>query len=59
METMDKITTPFFTTKNYGTGLGTYLSKKIVDAHKGKLIYESTKGVGTSVYIKLDQYDLV
>ena len=53
-----KITEPFFTTKQNGTGLGVYLSKEIIMAHNGEMLYESY-GKGTNVYIKLDLFDLV
>lgn len=34
-----------------GMGYGTYIAKKIVDAHKGKIWAESKLGFGTSVFI--------
>lgn len=41
---VEKIFTPFFTTKEIGqgTGLGLSISKKIVEHHNGNLIYDST-----------------
>lgn len=44
---------PFYTTKNNGTGLGTTLSKEIVEAHHGKISYESIINKGTTVKIIL------
>ena len=46
-ETLDKITTPFVTTKDYGTGLGVCLSNEIIKAHKGSLSYSSVLKKGT------------
>jgi signal transduction histidine kinase len=50
-----KIGNPFFTTKdpNMGTGLGLFITFKIIDDHKGKIGYESKKGEGTEVEICL------
>lgn len=51
---MDKIMKCFFTTKNYGTGLGLCISKKYVDEHQGSsLSVESEEGKGTTVRIGL------
>ncbi len=52
-EQLAKIKTPFFTTKQGGTGLGLYLSDEIIKAHDGSLVYNSKKDIGTTVCIKL------
>lgn len=44
---------PFYTTKVNGTGLGVSLSYEIVEAHNGKLIYDSILGKGTTVTMLL------
>lgn len=50
-ENMDKITEPFFTTKENGTGLGVGLSMEIIKKHHGKMKYHSKLGKGTKVEI--------
>jgi signal transduction histidine kinase len=52
-EDMPHIFNPFFTRKNYGTGLGLSLVKKIVDIHQGVIDIFSKKNEGTKVFIIL------
>ena len=52
-ETLSKIFVPFNTTKEKGTGLGVCLSKEIIEAHKGKITYNSILNKGTIVKIVL------
>lgn len=40
----DEIFTPFFTTKDFGSGIGLSYSKQIIRAHKGCLNFTSTPG---------------
>lgn len=54
-ESMEKLFSPFFTTKPDGTGLGLCQSRKTVDAHGGELRVESELGVGTKFEILLDR----
>lgn len=54
---LKRIKEPFYTTKNRGTGLGVSLSYEIIEAHKGKIVYESEEGVGTTVKISLPLYN--
>ena len=52
-EQLEKIKTPFFTTKVGGTGLGLYLSDEIIKAHEGSIVYDSKKNKGTTVCVTL------
>lgn len=52
-ETQDNAFTPFYTTKEEGSGIGLSLSKQIVLLHKGSLVFDSEKGKGTEVSIFL------
>jgi signal transduction histidine kinase len=44
---------PFFTTKARGIGLGLAVSKRVVDAHHGDIIVESTVGEGSTFRVTL------
>lgn len=46
-EELEKIFTPFYTTKNRGSGLGLATCQKIVDSHRGFLRVDSQPGDGT------------
>ena len=54
---LKKIFNPFFTTKQYGTGLGLYICKKILSMHKGTIRIESRQDEGTTVKITLPLHD--
>jgi signal transduction histidine kinase len=43
---------PFFTTKEYGTGLGLTNAKRLVEGNGGQMIIQSTEGQGTEVILK-------
>lgn len=49
---LEKITTPFFTTKSNGNGLGLAIVKRIVNAHKGEFSITSNTTDGTTTTVK-------
>ena len=52
---LNKVFDPYFTTKQAksGTGLGLYITKKVVEDHNGSIKVESTSGAGTVFTIRL------
>ncbi len=52
---MSKIFDPYFTTKQgkSGTGLGLYITKKVIEDHNGSIKVDSTPNVGTKFLIRL------
>ncbi len=53
-ETGEKIFTPFFSLKGEkGTGLGLFISNKIIEQHGGEIIVKSNLGQGTLFRIKI------
>lgn len=58
-EELEKIKEPFYrvdksrSRKQGGTGLGVSLCQKIVEKHEGTMKYDSQKGVGTTVTIRI------
>ncbi len=52
-EHLEKIWSPFFTTKEKGAGLGMAICQKIVTGHAGSLDAESEPGKGTTIRIHL------
>lgn len=52
-EAMAKIFQPYFTTKAGGTGLGLPTSRRIVEAHHGRMDLQSEPGRGTDFQIRI------
>ncbi len=52
-ETLNKVTTPFFTTRETGTGLGLAISQHLMQVMNGRLEIRSRPGEGTTVTLTL------
>ncbi|MDR7077564.1 PAS domain S-box-containing protein [Neobacillus niacini] len=52
-ERLQKMGEPFYSSKEKGTGLGLTVSYKIVQSHKGNIVFDSEFGCGTTVNITL------
>jgi two-component system, LuxR family, sensor kinase FixL len=57
-DVLERIFTPFFTTKARGTGLGLPTAKRIVEAHSGSIAIECPLSGGTAVVIELPAADV-
>jgi PAS domain S-box-containing protein len=47
------IMTPFYTTKTEGMGMGLAISRSLIEAHEGTLLFNSIPGKGTTFYFTL------
>ena len=54
-ETLAKVFQPYFTTKSGGTGLGLPASRRIIEAHHGRIDIHTEPGRGTDFTITLPQ----
>ncbi len=52
-QTLENMFNPFFTTKDSSTGLGMFISKKIIDNHGGHIEIQSEPARGTTVTVLL------
>ena len=55
-EDATKVFTPFFTTKQRGTGMGLAIANRIVTEHGGLIEIDSEKGKGTALRVWLPLY---
>lgn len=46
-DSLDQIFTPFYTTKEEGSGIGLSLSRQIMRMHKGQIFVQSREGIGS------------
>ncbi len=53
IETQAKLFQPFFSTKSQGTGLGMAISRKIIQAHGGRIDVKSIPDQGTTIHITI------
>ncbi len=56
-ENISRVFEPYFTTKSGGSGLGLLIVRRIVRAHGGEVIIESTQGKGLTLTIRLPRAD--
>ncbi len=52
-ENLDRVFSPFFSTRSEGLGLGLTLTNRIIEHHNGRVILKSIVGQGTTVYLYL------
>jgi signal transduction histidine kinase len=49
----EKLFEPFFTTKQTGTGLGLYITRKIIESHKGEILLQNQGRSGVEVLVRI------
>lgn len=58
-DVLKNIFTPFYTTKEKGSGLGLALTQRIIKQHRGTLEIETKLGLGTEIYFRLPYSEAV
>lgn len=56
-EEIERLFTPYYTTKHHGTGLGLAIVQSVVADHKGTVSAESKPGKGTTFRMELNRYE--
>lgn len=56
-EVLSRIGSAFFTTKENGTGLGLYLTKRVLAEHGAEITFASTEGAGSTVTVDFPKED--
>ena len=56
-EEIERLFTPYYTTKHHGTGLGLAIVQSVVADHKGTVSAESEPGKGTTFRMELNRYE--
>lgn len=52
-DVIDRMFTPYFTTKGSGTGLGLAMTRRIIEFWKGKIWFETKQDEGTTFFLRL------
>ncbi|MBW7455663.1 PAS domain S-box protein [Paenibacillus sepulcri] len=54
---LERLGSPFYSTKSSGTGLGLMICLRIIEAHRGTLKFESEESSGTTVTVELPAFE--
>ena len=52
-ERLESVFEPFYTTKPQGIGMGLAMNRAIIEHHGGKIMVESTPGIGSRLWFRL------
>jgi two-component system, NtrC family, nitrogen regulation sensor histidine kinase NtrY len=56
-EEVERLFSPYYTTKQHGTGLGLAIVQSVIADHKGTVTVESAPGKGTTFRMELNRYE--
>lgn len=54
----DKIFSPNFTTKQYGSGIGLLITKNIIQSVNGRIYFETIENVGTDFFVEFEIHEI-